>query len=376
MAHQKHPTLARPQLGQFARQEWAILGAPCSVIAEMSEQWLAALGSELKLAYVDAEHQTTALPTALQAGAQLQYRDKIDYQELQLRRESNAYDWRQWFLEQDAVLVNGNHFKAHQQLVILDPRKEASLARKVEQLTSLQAILTTPEQREPYPFLPTTCADGSPIPLLAADQPAAVAYWLRQQILAQRPPLYGLVLTGGFSQRMGQDKGWINYHGRPQWAHLVELLGAHCAQVYVSCRPDQVAQFPTGVATLPDSFIQLGPFGAILSAFRANPDAAWLVLACDLPFFDAAALTELVESRQTGQYATCFRSPFDQFPEPLATIWEPRSYARLLQFLAQGHGCPRKVLINSPIALIEPRRPGVLANVNTPDEKAAAAAKL
>ena len=68
--------------------------------------------------------------------------------------------------------------------------------------------------------------------------------------------------------------------------------------------------------------------------------------------------------------ATAFRSPVNAFPEPLIAIWEPRSYPVLLQFLAQGYSCPRKVLINSPVELLEAPNPLALKNVNTPEELA------
>ena len=45
-------------------------------------------------------------------------------------------------------------------------------------------------------------------------------------------------------------------------------------------------------------------------------------------------------------------------------------YARMLQFLAQGANCPRKVLINSDTCLLDAPRPVALANANTPEERA------
>jgi molybdopterin-guanine dinucleotide biosynthesis protein A len=48
----------------------------------------------------------------------------------------------------------------------------------------------------------------------------------------------------------------------------------------------------------------------------------------------------------------------------LITIWEPRSYQVMLNFLAQGYSCPRKVLINSEIELLKVKDVKVLLNVN------------
>jgi len=72
----------------------------------------------------------------------------------------------------------------------------------------------------------------------------------------------------------------------------------------------------------------------------------------------------LADSRDASYVATAFNSPHSEFPEPLITIWEPKSYPILFQFLAQGYSCPRKVLINSRVNLIEPAQPEVFQNIN------------
>ena len=53
--------------------------------------------------------------------------------------------------------------------------------------------------------------------------------------------------------------------------------------------------------------------------------------------------------------------------EPLVTIWEPKSYPILLSYLAQGYSCPRKVLINSEVEIVEVADE-LICNVNTPEE--------
>ena len=119
---------------------------------------------------------------------------------------------------------------------------------------------------------------------------------------------------------------------------------------------------------LPDTFAGLGPYGGILSAFRERPDNAWLVVACDLPLLSRKTLSHLIENRKIATIATTFQSPVDEFPEPLITIWEPKSYPVLLSFLSQGYSCPRKVLINSDTTVLTAPHPEELTNVNTPED--------
>jgi molybdopterin-guanine dinucleotide biosynthesis protein A len=83
---------------------------------------------------------------------------------------------------------------------------------------------------------------------------------------------------------------------------------------------------------------------------------------------DESILKILVENRNPEKIATTFKSPFDDLPEPLITIWEPDSYPILLEYLGKGKTCPRKVLINSDCLILDPEHPQKLMNVNTPQD--------
>ncbi|GMW00187.1 MAG: hypothetical protein AMXMBFR84_13250 [Candidatus Hydrogenedentota bacterium] len=187
---------------------------------------------------------------------------------------------------------------------------------------------------------------------------------------AGRVPLRGLVLAGGHSSRMQSDKARIDYHGRPQVLHALELLRSVCVSAHVSIRPDQIDEpFYAGLPLISDTFLGHGQMGAILTALTQDPRAAWLVLACDMPFVDHEVLRHLIAERNPFRHATAFANVEQGFPEPLCTIYEPKSIHRMLAFLAAGYDCPRKMLINSRIALITPPESRTLQNVNNPDER-------
>lgn len=182
------------------------------------------------------------------------------------------------------------------------------------------------------------------------------------------PPINGLVLAGGKSIRMGTPKDLLNWHGKEQRYFAADLLAPFCEEVFISCRQDQLEDFDPDYRALTDTFLNMGPFGGILSALRSQRDKAWLVVACDLPLLDKRSLEFLIRSRNHQKAATTYESPFDGLPEPLITIWEPKSYPLLLNFLGTGNTCPRKVLINSDTLILKPHDPDALMNVNTPEE--------
>lgn len=183
------------------------------------------------------------------------------------------------------------------------------------------------------------------------------------------PRLYGLVLTGGRSSRMGRDKAALDYGGQTQADRAFGLLGQVCERVFVSARRDQ-AELPgrAGRPQIHDVVEDLGPAGGMLSAFRAHPDCAWLVLACDLPFLGEPVLRDLVARRRPGQLATAYRSGSDGLPEPLCAIYEPAYRANLERFLAEDLRCPRKMLIRLGVPLLELPDAHALDNVNEPGE--------
>lgn len=183
-------------------------------------------------------------------------------------------------------------------------------------------------------------------------------------------PVYGLVLAGGKSVRMGQDKGSIQWHGIEQRYYMHALLNSICEKVFISCRVAQKLDIPDKYPTITDTHTDTGPIFALLSAFECQSNVAWLVVACDLPLLDVATLQLLYQNRNSSGIATTFQSPHDGLPEPLVTIWEPSAYPLLQQYVADGYRCPRKVLIHHPteVKIIQTQNPQVLLNANTPKE--------
>ena len=182
-------------------------------------------------------------------------------------------------------------------------------------------------------------------------------------------PLYGLVLGGGHSKRMGRDKGTLKYHGIPQVEFLHKMLQEICEKSFVSCRPEQ-ADLPhlSLIPKIEDRYIGFGPTGGILSAAHRYPQASWLVLACDMPNLDKDTVHCLVKNRNPYKIATCFFNEEKNWPEPLCAIYEPKAATVMGRYLISGKPCPRKILMKSNIKEIIHSGRDRLININTPKE--------
>jgi molybdopterin-guanine dinucleotide biosynthesis protein A len=371
----KHTALIRPALGNFGRNEWAILGAPCGDIKFLAQQLILALDN-IKIGYIDAQHTDEPNAALVYPDAEVVFTDKADQKQFSFKQSFNHFQYRALFNSCDMLLLNGNHHQAQRQVVIIDSRKKASLHKRISQLTDVRLFLLADGETEPFDFIKKVIPNWQQIPIYRLEGTEQIIRFFNQAMEQVRTPLNALVLAGGKSERMGQDKGAIHWHPKEQRYYMTDLLKNYTNEVYISCRTDQCEEIDPAYPVLTDTFTGLGPLGAILSAFREQPEKAWLVVACDLPLLDSDTLGFLVANRDASAIATTFQSPHNGFPEPLITIWEPKSYPVLLSFLAQGYSCPRKVLINSDTRILQAPRPAALMNVNTPEEAEKAKALL
>jgi molybdopterin-guanine dinucleotide biosynthesis protein A len=189
--------------------------------------------------------------------------------------------------------------------------------------------------------------------------------------------LLGLLLAGGQSTRMKTDKAALSYGARPQLAEAFELLSRHVDRAWISVRADQVSEkLRAGFPQIVDGRLGKGPIAGIIAAQARYPDAAWLVVACDLPRLDGATLVDLKSRRDPRRLATAFLGAVDGLPEPLCAIYEPASREAILAQVAAGRDCPRKFLMNHDAALLKLAHAPALDNVNTPQDQEAARAAL
>ncbi|MEM9385312.1 MAG: NTP transferase domain-containing protein [Pseudomonadota bacterium] len=185
-------------------------------------------------------------------------------------------------------------------------------------------------------------------------------------------PLHGLLLVGGRSRRMREDKALLRYREqRTQLSVAHEMLAAVVeGSVKLSVREDQREEPERArhaqIVDIPE--VQ-GPASGIRAAQLADPQAAWLVLACDLPRLGLDALRALVVCRDPQADATAFVSAHDGLPEPLCAIWEPSSAPILAATLSEAGNGPRQALLRMNTTLIEQADPASLDNANTPDER-------
>lgn len=367
--HQKHAKIVKPDGGIFHRIEIGFVGAPCPTLQDMAKSITDRLSTSVRIGYADADHGQG------EEGAQhyhAVYTDKISFHRHD-QPKLNYFSNRRSFSSCDAVFVNGNHFETKRNIVFLHEKKYDSLKRKIHRIGQIDAIVLGSGVEKPFDFLEEE-KDLTNVPILLENNIDALTSIIEKIIEDEEPTLQGLVLMGGKSTRMGERKSHIKYYDKAQYQVVGEMLQAHCSQVHLSVQ--QPEEDLGDYSQISDTFTGIGPFGGILSAFRHNPNVAYFTIPCDAPLLTQAAVDHLVKHRNKQAVATCFHNAETNFPEPLITIWEPRAYPILLDYLAMGYSCPRKVLINEEIHEIKPLDENHLRNVNNQAEKNEVISKL
>jgi cyclic pyranopterin phosphate synthase len=181
-------------------------------------------------------------------------------------------------------------------------------------------------------------------------------------------PTYGLILTGGKSERMKEDKALINYFGKPHAQYMFDILSKYCEKVFLSARDKQWMN--SSIENLPSIIDEgKGPISGMMAAFEKYPEVNWIITACDLIYFNEKTVEKLL-ANATTDIATAYRNAEKGFPEPLCAFYTPKALEAFKEAQAQNITCPVKVLKNAKVNLLDQEEGINLANINTQEERA------
>ena len=181
--------------------------------------------------------------------------------------------------------------------------------------------------------------------------------------------LYGLVVCGGASSRMGTDKGLLVYHDKPQQYHIYQILDTICDRVFLSCNNTQFANILPGYDAIPDSteFENIGPMAALLTAFSHYPEKDFLVVGCDYPFLTKQSLKLFIETLSKKSLASAFYNNHHRY-EPLLAWYSCTSASLLKNHFERGEYSLQEFLRAHTAEKYQPDDQQVMKSVDTYDE--------
>jgi molybdenum cofactor guanylyltransferase len=177
--------------------------------------------------------------------------------------------------------------------------------------------------------------------------------------------LTALILIGGKSSRMKEDKARIVYHKQEQFKHLFDLLNLFCEDVYLSTK-QEYKSFPV-IKDNPE-FGDIGPMNGILSGFE-QLKTSHLVIAVDYPLFSRQEIENLISQRDKKLLASVIFNTESQFFEPFLGIYEFSFLEILLEEIKSGNHSMQNILLKNKVKKVLPLNLNSLRNCNTIEEK-------
>jgi molybdopterin-guanine dinucleotide biosynthesis protein A len=183
-----------------------------------------------------------------------------------------------------------------------------------------------------------------------------------------RSDITGILLAGGKSSRMGQEKGLVEFRGKPLIQYGLELLSSFTDQIIIgSANPDYL-QF--GRKLVPDRVTGKGPAAGLAALLKSTATPWSIVLACDLPFLEKELIEELLLSAHNAQALVPIHGGII---EPLAALYRRDLAPTFEEAVAKGNLALHKILLSCSTnyldvdPLIE-KYPNLFVNLNSMDQ--------
>lgn len=186
----------------------------------------------------------------------------------------------------------------------------------------------------------------------------------------------GLLLAGGRATRMdGRDKGLIEIAGRPLASHVLGTIRPQVEDVLINANRNLEAYATLGPAVVPDSIDgYLGPLAGVLAGLQRATTPLVAILPCDSPFVPP----DFVERMRAGIGDAEIAVAHDgERRQPVFMLLRTVLASDLEAWLAAGGRKIDAWYTHHRVADVDfSDRPDAFININTPEERDAAEARL
>ncbi len=101
-----------------------------------------------------------------------------------------------------------------------------------------------------------------------------------------------IILAGGNSSRMGEDKGLLELNGSPMIGHVINTLKDIADDILIVSNNEAYQQF--GLPVYSDIIPNKGPIGGIYTGLVKSNTEVNIVISCDSPFMTTSFINKLL----------------------------------------------------------------------------------
>jgi molybdopterin-guanine dinucleotide biosynthesis protein A len=184
-----------------------------------------------------------------------------------------------------------------------------------------------------------------------------------------------VIVAGGGSRRMGQDKAFLPLNGKPLIQHVIDNLALLRADetLVITRTPERYTHLP--LTTCRDLIPDCGPLGGLYTALTLAQHEHIAIVGCDIPFASAVLFGRLCTLLTTTPADAAVPRRHDQ-REPLHAIYERRALPVVEQQLGREDYSMMALLDKLNVTYFDTDNGLPFINVNSPNDFAQAAARL
>ncbi len=145
--------------------------------------------------------------------------------------------------------------------------------------------------------------------------------------------LAGIVLAGGMSTRMGQDKASLSWQGSDLLNTVLARLAPVCSELIVVSNVARNIILPN-VKVVADKYIKCGPLAGMQAGIRASHCDYNFIAACDMPYLNTNAVAYIGEAAVGYDAAVPF---FEGYFNPLHGVYRRTCLSHIEILLKEGN---------------------------------------
>ena len=150
-----------------------------------------------------------------------------------------------------------------------------------------------------------------------------------------------VILAGGQGRRMGgQDKGWVEYEGKPMIQHILEKLTPQADEVIIIANRNQQDYRALGVSVFSDYLEGFqGPLVGIATGLKESQYDQVVFVPCDGPFISSELVKTFVEQYQRFKKPVVVATDGKRL-QPMVVMIEKQLLPKLLVAIEAGERKP------------------------------------
>ena len=185
-------------------------------------------------------------------------------------------------------------------------------------------------------------------------------------MMVDKKHITGIILSGGKSSRMGSDKGFMSYNGKPFIQHSIEALKPLVMEIIIVSNNVDYDVF--GLKRIEDVMENAGPLAGLYSGLHQSKTDYNLVLSCDIPLINTSILQRLVDAIDDDSEIIQIESQGKTMP--LIALYRKQCEHIFLKLLNEGERrlqfAVNQCLVKNVILLNDASE--FVQNINTPEQ--------